>query len=105
MSSKQSLRTCHKTRIVNCKGHLLEPRERYMKWAYWCKDNRPGHCGWTTLPCVHQIRPSSFTQCPTCGNGVKATTTEHPVTVVYSCGHAFGEGTLIDAIRKGGAKV
>ena len=49
--SGRNVNTCHKTRVVKCKGVLAEDRKAYGKWAYWCKDNKHG---WASQPCDHQ---------------------------------------------------
>ena len=47
MSHYQNVDTCHKTRIENCKGSLLDPILSYDKWAYWCKLKK----GWFNKQC------------------------------------------------------
>ncbi len=49
MTANQKLNTCHKVRIENCKGELLEPRENYGKWAYWCGNKKVR--GWSSISC------------------------------------------------------
>ena len=54
----KALRKCHKTRLENCTGRLLEGRKRYGEWAYWCGKvddvNHPCDVGWSNTPCEHQ---------------------------------------------------
>lgn len=47
--SGQNVKKHHKTRIENCKGSLLDKKENYKKWAYWCPNNWPN--GWLSKPC------------------------------------------------------
>jgi len=47
--SGRNISTCHKARVSKCKG-CLDPKEKYGKWAYWCKDD----FRWRAEPCVHK---------------------------------------------------
>ena len=49
MSSRQDVKTHHKTRTDKCKGRLLDSEESYGKWAYWCPNRKIA--GWSAVPC------------------------------------------------------
>ena len=46
---------CHRCLIDKCKGILIDKRNEYDKYAYWCKDNSFPKSGWYAKPCEHLI--------------------------------------------------